>query len=57
MCYMMRDSETHSRVKVVYLVCISGTVGHSTKLYHNIFFHKSFIAVVGEYHQWLPKRP
>jgi hypothetical protein len=59
MCYMMRDSETHGRVKVVYIVCISGTVGRrdtaSTKLYHNIFFHKSFVVAVGEYHQWLPK--
>jgi hypothetical protein len=27
MCYMIRDSETHGRVKVVYLGCISGTVG------------------------------
>jgi hypothetical protein len=27
MCYMIRDSETHGRVKVVYLLCISGTVG------------------------------
>jgi hypothetical protein len=32
----------------------SGTVGHSTKLYHNIFFQKAFIAAMGEYHQWLP---
>jgi hypothetical protein len=29
-------------------------VGHSTKLYHNIFFHKAFVAAMGEYHQWLP---
>jgi hypothetical protein len=31
-----------------------GMVGHSTKLYHNIFFHKAFVAAMGEYHQWLP---
>jgi hypothetical protein len=32
----------------------SGTVGHITNLYYNIFFHKSFVAAVGDYHQWLP---
>jgi hypothetical protein len=43
MCYMMRDSETHGRVKIVYLVCISGTVGRwDTALnYITIYFSQS----------------
>jgi hypothetical protein len=39
MCYMMRDSETHGRVKVVYLVCMSGTVGRWDTALNYITIH------------------
>jgi hypothetical protein len=57
MSYMMRNSETHGRVKIVYLVCIRGTVGRWDTAINYItiyFLHKAFVAAVGEYHKWLP---